>query len=299
MSQMLNQAVHTMPSPTSTFSDLIALTKPRLSALVIITAGGGLWLSGTSYSFLTAFSAISGTTLVVAAANTLNNYLERDSDKNMARTAGRPLPTGRMAASTALAFGLILTAISVPMLTFLTTPLAGLLAAVALLLYVLVYTPLKRRSSINTLVGAIPGAMPPLIGWTAATGQIEVGGVLLFALLFLWQIPHSLAITIYRRKEYEQAGLVMLPSEHGMVATRRQMLLYTFALLPLPLMLMHTGTCGLLTVLVGTGLGMWWLWKAWDGFLNEGAEKWARQFFLSSLVYLTGMFGILGLDTLI
>lgn len=299
MSQMLSQTVHAMPSPTSTMSDLIALTKPRLSALVIITAGGGLWLSGASFSPLTALAAVGGTTLVVAAANTLNNYLERESDKDMARTAGRPLPAGRMTANTALVFGLILTAIAVPLLTFLTTPLAGLLAAVALLLYVLVYTPLKRRSSINTLVGAIPGAMPPLIGWTAATGQIEVGGVLLFALLFLWQIPHSLAITIYRRREYEKAGLVMLPSEHGMVATRRQILLYTFALLPLPLMLMHTQTCGLLTVVVGTGLGMWWLWKAWYGFLNNGSEKWARQFFLASLIYLTGMFGILALDTLI
>lgn len=295
----LTQAATSGTDLSTAISDLIALTKPRLSALVIITAGGGLWLSGTSPSLATAIAAVGGTTMVVAAANTLNCYLERESDRDMARTAGRPLPAGRMPANTALAFGLALTAIAVPLLTFATTPLAGLLAAIALLLYVLVYTPLKRRSSINTLVGAIPGAMPPLIGWTAASGQIELGGVLLFALLFLWQIPHSLAITIYRRNDYERAGLVMLPSEHGMVVTRRQMLLYTFALLPLPLMLMHAGVSGLLTVAVGTGFGLWWLWKAWDGFLNEGGPKWARNFFLASLIYLTGVFAVLSVDALI
>ncbi|MFT4974693.1 MAG: protoheme IX farnesyltransferase [Myxococcota bacterium] len=299
MMSSLTQAAPSEQDPGRLLSDLLALTKPRLSLLVIITASGGLWLSGSATDPLTALAAVTGTTMVVAAANTLNNYLERESDKDMARTALRPLPSGRMTANTALAFGLVLTAISIPMLTFATTPLAGLLASIALLLYVLVYTPLKRRSSINTLVGAVPGALPPLIGWTAATGQLDVGGLLLFALLFLWQIPHSLAIMIYRQKEYDSAGLVMLPSEHGIEATRRQMLLYTFALLPLPLLLMHAHVSGLLTVVVGTGLGLWWLWKAWDGFLNEGGPKWARSFFLSSLVYLCGMFAILTIDTFV
>lgn len=279
--------------------DLFALTKPRLSSLVLITAGGGLWLSGVSTDLLTAAAAVGGTALVVAAANTLNNYLERESDKDMARTAGRPLPSGRMAPGVALGFGLTLSAISVPLLTFATTPLAGLLAAIALVLYVLVYTPLKRRSSLNTLVGAIPGAMPPLIGWTAATGTIDLGGILLFALLFLWQIPHSLAITIYRRSDYESAGLVMLPTEHGLAVTRRQMLLHTFALLPMPLLLLHAGVAGLLTFGVGTLLGLWWLQKAWTGFLHDGDARWARQFFVASLFYLTGMFAVLTLDTLL
>lgn len=299
MSQTLTQNPAAQPSVLQIFRDLLALTKPRLSALVIITAGGGYCLSGMPMSWTTGLAAIGGTTMVVAAANTLNNYLERESDKDMARTALRPLPSGRMGSHVALLFGLLLTAISVPTLTFLTTPIAGLLAAIALLLYVLVYTPLKRRSSMNTLMGAIPGAMPPLIGWTAATGSIDLGGILLFALLFLWQIPHSLAITIYRQAEYEKAGLMMLPTEHGLGITRRQMLLYTFALLPLPLMLMHARVCGLLTMTVGTGLGMWWLWKAWDGFLNEKGAKWARQFFFASLIYLTGMFVVLTIDSLI
>jgi protoheme IX farnesyltransferase len=263
--------------------------------LVIITAGGGYWLAGSN-DLLSGILAVGGTTLVVAAANVLNNYLERESDKDMTRTSVRPLPTGRLAPSIALLFGVLLTAISVPLLTFGANPLTGLLAAVALVLYVLVYTPMKRVSSMNTLVGAIPGALPPLIGWTAATGSIDVGGLLLFALLFLWQIPHSLAICIYRQKEYESAGLVVLPSEHGLAVTRRQMLLYTVALVPLPLLMVHAGIAGLPTLLIGTGLGVWWLRKAWLGFSLESGSAWARKFFLSSLVYLSGMFVILTVD---
>ena len=283
------------PQLPGVLSDLLTLTKPRLSLMVIITAGGGYWLSGASLDLLGGLVAIGGTTLVVASANVLNNYLERDSDKNMARTAIRPLPTGRMAPNIALVFGLLLSAISIPLLTFGATPLAGFLAALALVLYALVYTPLKRISSMNTLIGAIPGALPPLIGWTAATGSIEAGGLLLFALLFLWQIPHSLAICIYRQSDYDRAGLVVLPSEHGLPTTRRQMFLYTLALLPLPLLMMHAGVAGLPTLLVGTALGAWWLHRAWQGLFDGGA-KWARKFFLASLVYLTGMFAVMTLD---
>lgn len=283
------------PQVHSLISDLWMLTKPRLSMLVIITAGGGYWLAGSA-DIVGGLLAVGGTTLVVAAANVLNNYLERESDKDMARTSVRPLPTGRMAPTIALLFGMLLTAISIPLLTFGTTPLAGLLAAIALVLYVLVYTPLKRVSSLNTLVGAIPGALPPLIGWTAATGQISAGGLLLFALLFLWQIPHSLAICIYRQGEYDKAGLVVLPTEHGLPVTRRQMFFYTFALLPLPLLMMHAGVVGAPTLVIGTGLGVWWLSRAWQGLMNNGGAAWARKFFLASLVYLSGMFAVMTVD---
>ncbi len=288
-------ATHSPPQVHSLLSDLWMLTKPRLSMLVIITAGGGYWLAGAE-DLAGGLVAVGGTTLVVAAANVLNNYLERDSDKAMARTSVRPLPTGRMAPGIALLFGMLLTAISIPLLTFGASPLAGLLAAIALVLYVLVYTPMKRISSMNTLIGAIPGALPPLIGWTAATGHISAGGLLLFALLFLWQIPHSLAICIYRQAEYDRAGLVVLPSEHGLPVTRRQMFLYTFALLPLPLLMVHAGIAGIPTLLIGTGLGVWWLRRAWEGLSQDGGAVWARRFFLSSLVYLSGMFAVLTVD---
>ncbi len=281
------------------FSDLLALTKPRLSALVIVTAAGGWWLAPSSENWLKGLYAVLGTTLTVCAANTMNNYLERESDKLMSRTQNRPLPTGRLAPSAALWFGLFLTAISIPALTLLTNPLTGLLAAIALITYVIIYTPLKRVSSYNTLIGAIPGAMPPLIGWTAATNSIDLGGLLLFAILFLWQIPHSLAITIYRQSEYDKAGLVVLPSERGLEATRFQMLFYTLAIVPLPMLLYLTNVTWLCTFVVGTALGCWWLWKAIQGFIKQLGAKWARQFFLSSLVYLLALFVVMTIDGII
>ena len=185
------------------------------------------------------------------------------------------------------------------MLTLYVHPLCGLLAGLALVSYVLIYTPLKRKSSFNTLVGAFPGAMPPLIGWVAATELIDIGGILLFSILFLWQIPHSLAIAIYRGKEYQDAGLIILPNDQGLEVTRRQMLLYTALLLPLPLILSMVNITGFLTALVGSGLGLWWLYLAWIG-LKDGLEaQWARRFFFASLVYLSGLFGVIAIDVLL
>lgn len=286
-------------APTSLaarFRDLMSLTKPRLSLLVLFTAGGGLGLAPTSVDFVTAFAAVFGTTMVVGGANALNCYLERDSDRLMGRTQTRPLPAGRMAPETALWFGIGLSLVSVPMLTLLTTPLAGLLAAIALLSYVVVYTPMKRRSSLSTLVGALPGALPPLIGWTAATGRLDIGGLTLFALLFLWQIPHSLAIGIYRGPEYEKAGLKVFPNEHGLHATRLQSLLYTTPLVATPLLLVHLGIGGWATLIAGATLGSWFFALALQGFRHRGGARWARRFFIASLVYLTGLFVALGAD---
>ena len=279
-----------------TAQDLISLTKPRLSSLVLVTAGGGLWLSGVEVPWWQAMAAIGGTTMVVGGANALNNYIERESDREMARTARRPLPARRLSPTLALAFGVALSLVSIPLLAVLTTPLAALLAAGALVLYVFVYTPLKRRSSISTLIGAIPGALPPLIGWTAATGTADLGGLVLFALLFLWQIPHSLAIGIYRRAEYEAAGLVVFPTEHGEEATRRQMLLYTLPLVPMPAVLAHVELAGPLTMSLGSLLGFGFLWLAWQGYRDSGGAKWARKLFFYSLIYLTGIFFVLTVD---
>ena len=280
----------------STISDLISLTKPRLSATVIFTAAGGWWLAPVDSHWSTGFFAVLGTTLTVWAANTMNNYLERESDLFMERTKNRPLPNKRMSPNLALAFGLILTGISLPMLVELTNPLTGFLAGVALISYVLVYTPLKRTSSANTLVGAIPGALPPLIGWTSATNSIDIGGLLLFSVMMIWQIPHFLAIAIYRREEYAMAGLVMLPEVKGLEFTRAQMLFYTFILLPIPLLLFIAKTTGWTTLLLGSGLSVYWFSQAIDGYRNKREDKWARKFFGTSLVYLMGMFGAMLID---
>lgn len=279
-------------------SDLVSLTKPRLSGLVLFTAGGGLWLAPVDVDLVTGIAAVLGTTLVVGGANALNCYLERDADLLMGRTRTRPLPAGRLSPQAGLAFGVVLSLVSVPLLTVLTTPLAGLLAALALLSYVVVYTPMKRRSSVSTLVGAFPGALPPLIGWTAATGSLDVGGLALFALLFLWQIPHSLAIGIYRGPEYAKAGLKVFPNEHGLPAARRQALLYTTPLVAVPLLLVHLDIGSWATLIAGATLGCWFFALALQGFRNQGDARWARRFFFASLIYLTGLFGALGVDSL-
>src|SRR5438552_13144667 len=136
-------------------------------------------------------------------------YLERDTDALMARTMNRPLPAQRLEPMLALKLGVALAAVSVPLLTFAVGALPGLLASIALVSYVLLYTPMKRHSAAALLVGALPGAIPPLIGWTAATGRLDLPGVLLFAVMFLWQVPHFLAITLFRKDEYARAGLVV------------------------------------------------------------------------------------------
>jgi protoheme IX farnesyltransferase len=282
----------------SVLRDLLSLTKPRLSGLVLFTAGGGLWLAPVAVDAVTAMAAVLGTTMVVGGANALNCYMERETDQLMGRTSSRPLPAGRLSPQVGLAFGVALSLISVPLLTLLTTPLAGLLAAIALITYVVVYTPMKRRSSVSTLVGAVPGALPPLIGWTAATGALDPGGLALFALLFLWQIPHSLAIGIYRGPEYAKAGLQVFPNEHGLPAARRQALLYTTPLVAVPLLLVQLGIGGWATLIAGATLGCWFFALALQGFRHEGEARWARRFFFASLIYLTGLFGALGLDSL-
>ncbi|MEC8382334.1 MAG: heme o synthase [Myxococcota bacterium] len=281
------------------FKDLIALTKPSLSTLVVITAAGGWFLAPNDSGWEVGFFAVLGTTITVGAANTFNQYLERDSDQLMARTKTRPLARQRLNPQLALWFGIVLTLIAIPMITLLANPLCGLLAGIALIFYVLIYTPMKRTSSFNTIVGAIPGAMPPLIGWTAATNAIDAGGLLLFALLFIWQIPHSLAITIYRQEEYNNAGIIVFPSVQGLNATRFQMLMYTMSIAALPPLLFLTQVTGWGTLIVGTGLGLWWLYAAWDGYSNEKGAKWARKFFFGSLIYLSGLFAVMSIDVLI
>lgn len=284
------------PAAPGILRDLLSLTKHRLSSLVLFTAGGGLALAPVEVSANQAAAVIGGTTLVVAGANALNCYLERESDKGMARTATRPLPQGRLDPRIALAFGLALSISSILLLTLAAPPLSGLLAAIALVLYVLVYTPMKRHSSLSVLVGAVPGALPPVIGWVGATGSIDTPALVLFGILFMWQVPHSLAIGIYRRSEYTRAGLVVHAAEHGPEASRRQMLLYSMGLFPMPLALVHLGVAGMPTAVVGSALGAVLVYQALIGWREEAGAKWARRYFFSTLFYMTGVFAALVVD---
>jgi len=191
--------------------DLVTLGKPRITGLVVLTFVGGMWLAPGSVERWRAIMTTVGTALLVAASNTFNMFLERNADGLMVRTSDRPLPSGRLAPETALAFWTALACVAVPLLFLGGNALTGLLGLGALSSYVWVYTPLKRRSAAALFVGAVPGALPPLMGWTAVTGHVAPQALALFAILFLWQIPHFLAIALYRIADYGRAGIRVLP----------------------------------------------------------------------------------------
>lgn len=279
---------------TSSASDLLSLTKPRLSSLVICTAAGGMWLAdrpdlGPGRIALTLL-ATAGT---VGAANALNCYIERDSDRFMARTRNRPLPARRMEPLVALFFGLSLAAFSIPTLAISANLLTAVLGLVAFLSYVLVYTPMKSRSPHAMLVGAIPGAIPPLMGWTAATGKLDAIGLVLFAILFFWQLPHFIAIAMFRKPEYAAAGLTSVPLAKGDAVARTQMLAYTVVLVPVSCLLYPLGVAGAFYLAVAVVLGVVFLAMTAWGWWHEQGKTWARKVFLFSLVYLAGLFAVL------
>ena len=285
--------VRALPRPVSPAADLVALTKPRLSSLVLCTLAGGMWLAPGELSVSRWVATLLGTAGTVAAANALNCWIERDRDRFMARTRLRPLPSGRMEPGVALGFGLLLAVFSLPLLALGSNGLTGSLGFLALVTYVAAYTPLKPRSPQAMLVGAIPGSLPPLMGWTAVTGKIGTGGLLLFGVLFAWQMPHFLAIALFRKDEYRKAGYRALPLVRGDDVTRVWMLLWTVLLVALSVMLVPAGLAGPLYLAVAVGLGGAFLVLVLRGVLRREQKAWARQTFLFSLVYLAGLFAAL------
>lgn len=284
-------------------TDFVALTKPRITFMVLLTTAGGLWLgqghAQARISVLVWALALVGTALVVGGANTLNMVLERDTDALMRRTANRPLPAGRMPVRAALWFGVALSAISVPILAIGVNPTTALLAVLANLVYVLGYTPLKRRTHWALQVGAVPGAIPPLLGWTAATGRIELGGMALFAILFAWQIAHFHAIALFRKADYARAGLVVMPNAEGDHATRHAIVRWAGVLLCFSLSLTPLGVAHVPYVVTATVLGAAFLSICALGLRANATMKSARGAFFASLLYLTMLFGALVVDGLV
>ena len=282
----------------ATLRDVVALTKPRITLMVLITAAGGMWLAPDALPLGTALIMLITTATVVASANALNCWLERDSDRLMKRTMYRPLPDGRLQPTIALWLGVTLGVISVPLLTFAVNALTGLLGAVALISYVAIYTPMKRTSSTALLVGSVPGALPPLMGWTAATGSLDAPGLALFAILFFWQVPHFLAIAVYRQVDYDRAGLKTLPSERGLAATKGQAIAYTGLLVVSSLLLYVFRVAGPLYLVSAIVLGALFLGAALAP-TKPNENRWARRLFIVSLVYLTLLFAVLSVDALL
>jgi len=281
-------------TPLAVARDVVALAKPRLAALVLCTTAGGLWLAPGHRDGLASSVLLVGTSLVVAAANALNNFLERDVDALMRRTRDRPLPAGRLDPSVALAMGLLLPSVALPALALFTNGLTASLAALALFTYVVVYTPLKQKSSLALLVGAVPGAIPPLMGWTAVTGRLDAGGLALFALLFCWQLPHFLAISMYLKEDYARGGLRVFALVHGDRAARSWAAATSLVLIPVSLTLLPLGLAGpvygVAAALLGGALAGYGLTGLWQ---RGAAHRWARNFFLLTLVYLTLLFASL------
>lgn len=280
-------------SVLSRAGDYLALTKPRLSGLVLFTAAPGLLLAGRSLGWQVWLCTLLGTAGTVGAANAINCVIERDSDRFMARTAKRPLPTQRLSSLQAIWFAVFLAAVSLPTLWLGVNALTGLLGLVALFTYAFVYTPLKSRSHWAMQVGAIPGALPPLMGWAAATGQIGLPGLTLFAIMFFWQLPHFIAIALFRKDEYRAAGLTSLPLEKGDALSRRHAFWYVVALVGTSVLPFAVGVAGWPYLVVALGLGLWFAWVAWQGWWRGLGTPWARKLFGTSLLYLTGLFAML------
>jgi protoheme IX farnesyltransferase len=281
-------ALRSPATPLAFLRELLLLCKPRLSGLVLVTTSVGLALAPGHVGLARAVVAVLGTAAVVGAANALNSYLERETDALMHRTRERPLPAGRLDSLVALAFGLLVPVFALPVLALAAGGLTALLALVALVTYVAVYTPLKRRSSLALFVGAVPGAIPPLMGWTTVTGRLDAGGLALLALLFAWQLPHFLAISLYLREDYARGGLKVFSLVHGETMTRRWIAGTSLLLLPASLLPVSLGLAGWRYGAAALVLSVGFSGIALTGLGRRGeSHRWARRTFLATLVYLT------------
>ena len=283
-------------SSPSLVRDLWELTKPKITRMNVLMALGGYALAGGQFDVPRVGTALVGTALAVGSANVLNQYLERDIDGRMARTAGRPLPNRRMTPQLALGFGIGLGVLSVVMLWTLVNPLTAGLGLFALLAYVLVYTPLKQITPLSLVIGAVPGAIPPLMGWTAASGVIDPGGLVLFGILLVWQLPHFLAIALYRKDDYARAGFKTVPVVRGDRVAKAQAVAWSIALVPITLALIPLGVASWLYGAVALGLGLWFVGWSLRGLRADAGVAWARGFFLFSVAYLPALILALAVD---
>ena len=279
------------------FKDLVALMKPNITAMSVLVAGGSLLLAPSSTSWSQALGVLLAVACSVAGAGSLNMFLERDVDRLMARTKDRPLPAGRMEPYWAILVGGTLAVLSLPLMAASSSgAVATWLTGFAIFVYVWVYTPMKRTSYWSLVVGAVPGAMPALMGYAAVSGKIDAVGMTLFGIVFFWQLPHFLAIGIYREREYVAAGHKLVNAAHGLDLAKTLTVATAVPLLAVSLLLWPLGVGSWVYASVCIVLGLWFMGLCVKGFSTENPNKWARRVFLGSLVYQTVLFGVLGLD---
>jgi protoheme IX farnesyltransferase len=277
--------------------DYIALTKPRITWLILMSTGVGYFFGAQKgWHWWTLLHTIVGTGLVASGTAALNQWIERVADGKMRRTQARPLPSGRLEAPNALIFAVAISIAGFVELWFGANPLAALLGLFTLLTYLFIYTPLKQRSPHSTTFGSLPGAMPPLIGFAAASGTLTWDAWVLFAILFLWQFPHFYAIAWMYKEDYARAGIRMLPVvEPDGKSTARRILLYSIALIPISLMPKFFAMAGNVYLYGALALGLAFLYYGmrirWDRTRQQ-----ARRVLLASVVYLPVLFSLMLLD---
>lgn len=292
-------ASSTTPSRATRLAQYMELTKARLSALVIVTAGVGYLIapsSGAPFDWVAFALTVVGVALAAGGTSAINQWMEVERDARMPRTADRPLPSGAMSRGEALGAGSAMVAAGAAIIFFGVNPVAGFLTIFTAAVYVLVYTPLKPRTTLNTLVGAVCGATPPMIGWAAATGGLELGAWILGGILFVWQLPHFLALAWMYRDDYAQGGFRMLPivDPTGLL-TARVVLVTTLLMVPVSLMATLAGVAGYAFALTALLLGAFFIERA-IRMVRDRSRASARGLFLASIIYLPLLMGALVAD---
>lgn len=279
--------------------DLVALTKPRIIRLNLFAAFGGFWVASRwQMDWMLLVWVLIGSALTMASACVFNNYWDREMDSKMERTRNRALPTGRVRPSFVLVYGIALGVIGLAVLFALVNPLTGWLGLLGMFVYVVVYTMwLKRSSTWSTSVGGVSGAMPPVIGYCAVTGEVDAGAWLLFALLFLWQPPHFWSLAIRRVEEYRAAGFPVLPVVKGIRRTKVQMIPYIAALLAASVLMYVYDYAGVVFLVLSVAVASVWLLHAVSGLRARDTEKWAKADFMISVNYLLILFLAMIFDT--
>lgn len=279
------------------FLDYVELTKPKLSLMSIITALLGYFAASPDKNVPVFLGLTVGTSLAAAGAAVLNQWLERDSDKKMERTQNRPLPRGVISPLSAVCFGICMTLAGFTVLFVWTNAMTAWLGIATVFIYIVVYTPLKRVSPIATEIGALPGAIPPLMGWMAATGSTSALGWILFGILLFWQMPHFMAISWIYRRDYERGGFRMLVSTpNGATKISYSAILYTLLLIAVTLTPIALSLTGPLYAVGATILSAMMGWRAWQFFRATDMDVPARKLFFVSIVHLPLLFAILVLD---
>jgi heme o synthase len=305
MQESLNTdpSLRDQPLEKATWRDYVEMTKPGITMSNMMTAFAALWLASYGYpNWKLAILTMIGIALVIMSGATLNNFYDRDLDKKMKRTQNRAVATGRISARSALLIGIGLLLAGLAVLAIFANPLAAVWGLVGHIFYVLIYTPLKRVTTLNTVIGGISGAAPPVIGWVAVTGTMDYAAWLLFLILFLWQPPHFLALAMIKTEEYRAGNLPMLPVVKGFAETKRQMFLWASVLFPASMLLFIHGSVGYVYLAVMGIMGLIYMVLLYKGFHTKNVEEdlvWAKKLFGYSILYLTVFCAVIVISTMV